>query len=323
MDVRRPRSRRQDRHGQAEPGRRPRRAASCRSRATSTTASPSPASSPRPTRSSSSTRSTRPASRGRRPPRSRSSTPSGTPPTSTILPVGNAGNITAYWRGYREYATATVGRGRDAGSRRHQDPADVGLPGGRGGADRRSATPSTIPRPWRPRSGSATRRPGGRRRRPGTSPAAGSSAVTDEQILAAHRLLASTEGVFVEPGSAASIAGLLKAHEAGQMPARRHGRLHRHRSRSEGPAMGPANRGRLRGRPGEGAGRRHEHRRRARSRRLTDGDVVSPASLAARNLGRGRVPASSANLGPGFDSIGLALGVWDRCVARVTGRHRG
>ena len=43
-------------------------------------------------------------------------------------------------------------------------------------------------------------------------------AVTDEQILAAHRLVSSKEGVFVEPGSAASVAGLLASHEAGLVP---------------------------------------------------------------------------------------------------------
>ncbi|HLS33375.1 MAG TPA: pyridoxal-phosphate dependent enzyme, partial [Brevibacterium sp.] len=43
--------------------------------------------------------------------------------------------------------------------------------------------------------------------------------VTDEEILAAHRLLSSTEGIFVEPGSAASVAGLLKSAEAGLVPA--------------------------------------------------------------------------------------------------------
>jgi threonine synthase len=43
-------------------------------------------------------------------------------------------------------------------------------------------------------------------------------AVTDEQILAAHRLLSAQEGVFVEPASAASVAGLLMAHEAGLVP---------------------------------------------------------------------------------------------------------
>ena len=44
-------------------------------------------------------------------------------------------------------------------------------------------------------------------------------AVTDDEILAAHRLLSSTEGIFVEPGSAASIAGLLKASREGLVPA--------------------------------------------------------------------------------------------------------
>ena len=43
-------------------------------------------------------------------------------------------------------------------------------------------------------------------------------AVTDEQILAAHRLLSAREGIFVEPGSAASVAGLLQAAAAGQVP---------------------------------------------------------------------------------------------------------
>ncbi|HET8595562.1 MAG TPA: pyridoxal-phosphate dependent enzyme, partial [Intrasporangium sp.] len=44
-------------------------------------------------------------------------------------------------------------------------------------------------------------------------------AVTDEQILEAHRYLSSQEGVFVEPGSAASVAGLLASHRAGLVPA--------------------------------------------------------------------------------------------------------
>ena len=43
--------------------------------------------------------------------------------------------------------------------------------------------------------------------------------LTDEQILAAHRLLSSTEGIFVEPASAASVAGLLQVHAAGGVPA--------------------------------------------------------------------------------------------------------
>jgi threonine synthase len=44
-------------------------------------------------------------------------------------------------------------------------------------------------------------------------------AVTDAEILAAHRLLSSRDGVFVEPASAAGVAGLLKRHAAGHLPA--------------------------------------------------------------------------------------------------------
>lgn len=47
-------------------------------------------------------------------------------------------------------------------------------------------------------------------------------------------------------------------------------------------------------------------------------DLVSLVSLVKGSSVRVRVPASSANIGPGFDSIGLALGIWDECVATVT-----
>jgi homoserine kinase len=46
--------------------------------------------------------------------------------------------------------------------------------------------------------------------------------------------------------------------------------------------------------------------------------VVSAVQLVTGSSVRVRVPASSANIGPGFDSIGLALGIWDECVATVT-----
>ena len=59
-------------------------------------------------------------------------------------------------------------------------------------------------------------------------------AVTDDEILAAYRLLAAREGVFCEPASAASVAGLLK-HGAGGAS---RGRLRAHRPRPEGPADG-------------------------------------------------------------------------------------
>jgi homoserine kinase len=47
-------------------------------------------------------------------------------------------------------------------------------------------------------------------------------------------------------------------------------------------------------------------------------DPVSQVSLVKGSSVRVRVPASSANIGPGFDSIGLALGIWDECVVTVT-----
>lgn len=47
-------------------------------------------------------------------------------------------------------------------------------------------------------------------------------------------------------------------------------------------------------------------------------DLLTPVTLVAESSVRVRVPASSANIGPGFDSIGLALGIWDECDVTVT-----
>ena len=129
----------------------------------------------------------------------------GDAPDIHCLPVGNAGNITAYWRGYTEYAaTGPAGRRprmwgfQAAGAA----PIVFGAP---------VAQPQTIatairignPASWaqalvaRDESGGVI------------------DSVTDDQILAAHKLLAAREGVFVEPASAAGVAGLLQAHERG------------------------------------------------------------------------------------------------------------
>lgn len=51
---------------------------------------------------------------------------------------------------------------------------------------------------------------------------------------------------------------------------------------------------------------------------ISPASPAGPVSLVAGSSVRVRVPASSANIGPGFDSIGLALGVWDECVMTVT-----
>ncbi len=57
---------------------------------------------------------------------------------------------------------------------------------------------------------------------------------TDEEILAAQKLLAQTDGVFCEPASATSLAGALRRHQVGQNPRGQQGRLHPHWQRPEG-----------------------------------------------------------------------------------------
>ena len=87
----------------------------------------------------------------------------GDAPDVHCIPVGNAGNITAYWRGYCEYY-----RGR----RLEQAPADARIPGRRRRSHRRGPSRSSTPRRSPPPSGSATRRRGTARRRRPVSPAA-------------------------------------------------------------------------------------------------------------------------------------------------------
>ena len=129
----------------------------------------------------------------------------GDAPDIHVLPVGNAGNITAYWKGYREYTADGLATHNPrmwgfqaAGSAPIVDGAPV-------------AKPSTIatairignPASWK-QAEEARDDSGGL-----------IHAVTDRQILKAYRLLAAEEGVFVEPASAASVAGLLQSLEAG------------------------------------------------------------------------------------------------------------
>ena len=125
----------------------------------------------------------------------------GDAPDVHVLPVGNAGNISAYWKGYVEYAEAG-----------HEQRAVRGCSAGRPRAPRRwcSASRCRARRPSPRPSGSATPRRGTSRSTPPSTPAAGSASVSDEEILIAQRQLAAAEGIFVEPGSAASVAGLLK-----------------------------------------------------------------------------------------------------------------
>jgi threonine synthase len=129
----------------------------------------------------------------------------GDAPDVHCLPVGNAGNITAYWQGYREYAadgTAT------RTPRMWGFQAAGAAPIVTGQVVEQPQTIATAIRIGNPASWTkalaARDESGGR-----------IDAVTDRAILAAYRLLARTEAVFVEPASAASVAGLLQVAEAG------------------------------------------------------------------------------------------------------------
>ena len=125
----------------------------------------------------------------------------GTAPDIHCLPVGNAGNITAYWKGYREYATAPRMWGFQAAG---------AAPIVRGAPVRSPQTIATAIRIGNPASwayAEAARDESG-----GVI-----EMVTDRQILSAYKLLAAGEGVFVEPASAAGVAGLLQKHAAGEL----------------------------------------------------------------------------------------------------------
>ncbi|MEO7071168.1 MAG: threonine synthase [Nostocoides sp.] len=137
----------------------------------------------------------------------------GDAPDIHVLPVGNAGNITAYWQGYSEYHSGSDEPGPATRRPRmwgYQAAGAAPLVLGHPVDDPETiATAIRIGNPASWTQAIAARDESG-----GLI-----DSVTDEQILAAHRLLSSTEGIFVEPGSAASIAGLLKAHENGLIPA--------------------------------------------------------------------------------------------------------
>jgi threonine synthase len=133
----------------------------------------------------------------------------GDAPEAHFLPVGNAGNIAAYWLGYREYSEAgkTGRRPRMFGYQAAgAAPIVVGRP---------VPEPTTIatairignPASWH-LADAAAAESGGL-----------IDSVTDEQILSAYRLLSQGEGVFVEPASAAGVAGLLKARACGAIEA--------------------------------------------------------------------------------------------------------
>ncbi|MBD9698460.1 threonine synthase [Flavimobilis sp. GY10621] len=133
----------------------------------------------------------------------------GDAPDIHCLPVGNAGNITAYWKGFREYAEAGVASRTPQMWGFQAEGASPLVKGYPVDEPETIATAIRIGKPasWdqaieaRDTSGGVI------------------EAVTDEQILAAHRILSAEVGVFVEPASAAGVAGLLMRAERGLVPA--------------------------------------------------------------------------------------------------------
>ncbi|MGW4486464.1 threonine synthase [Amycolatopsis sp. NPDC004368] len=132
----------------------------------------------------------------------------GQAPDIHCLPVGNAGNITAYWAGYSEYAADGVVKNTP---RMFGFQAAGAAPLVRGEPVSDPDTIATAIRIGSPASwGSAVK---AKEESDGLF-----EAITDEKILEAYRLLAQREGVFVEPASATSVAGLLATAADGRLP---------------------------------------------------------------------------------------------------------
>jgi threonine synthase len=131
----------------------------------------------------------------------------GDAPDIHCLPVGNAGNITAYWKGYVEYAIDGITTKRPA-MRGFQAAGSAPIVNGEP-----VLKPSTIATAIRIGNPASWAQALAARDESGGN----IEAVTDRDILAAYRMLAREEGVFVEPASAASVAGLLQAKANGSL----------------------------------------------------------------------------------------------------------
>ena len=129
----------------------------------------------------------------------------GDAPDALFIPVGNAGNITAYWKGFVEATGAGMARRRPR-MFGYQAEGAAPLVSGRPIAEPETlATAIRIGNPASWKGAVAARDESG----------GAIEAVSDDEILAAYRFAARCEGVFVEPASAAAIAGLRKRAKAG------------------------------------------------------------------------------------------------------------
>ncbi len=132
----------------------------------------------------------------------------GCAPNFHFLPVGNAGNITAYWKGFKEYHAAGIS---------DRLPRMIGWQAA-------GAAPIVEGHPIDdPQTVATAIRIGNPASWQGAVAAASESKgridkVTDDEIIAAYKLIARTDGVFVEPACAAPLAGLIKSIRAGLIP---------------------------------------------------------------------------------------------------------
>ncbi|MDP2928909.1 MAG: threonine synthase [Candidatus Omnitrophota bacterium] len=129
----------------------------------------------------------------------------GDAPDYHCIPVGNAGNITAYWKGYKEYKQAKIS---------NKLPKMLGF-------QAEGAAPIVLGHPVKDPKTIATAikigNPASWKQALAARDESGGliDSVSDGEILAAYKILASKEGVFVEPASAASVAGMLKLSKKG------------------------------------------------------------------------------------------------------------
>lgn len=139
----------------------------------------------------------------------------GSAPDFQVMPVGNAGNITAYWKGYKEYkAIGKINRlPRMLGFQ-----AQGAAPIVKGHPIKHPKTIATAIRIGNPASW--------KQAQVARSESGGLiDMVSDREILSAYKLLAAKEGLFVEPASAASVAGLLKLVKRGYFKKSGHKRI--------------------------------------------------------------------------------------------------
>ena len=132
----------------------------------------------------------------------------GDAPDYFCIPVGNAGNITAYWKGFREYQQAGKSKNLPCV---YGFQAEGSAPIVRGHVVKNPETKATAirignPARWTEAETAASQSQGG------------IDMVSEQEIFDTYAMLARTEGVFVEPASAASVAGMLRYIKEGKIP---------------------------------------------------------------------------------------------------------